>query len=63
MKRQTLTRSLKIVSVPAEMTMEDEREAESRKDIEVAPALIAVHPDEHCIAVAVGPDLRVFDLL
>lgn len=43
--------------------MEDEREAESRKDIEVAPALIAVHPDEHCIAVAVGPDLRVFDLL
>ncbi|RDX88696.1 tRNA (guanine-N(7)-)-methyltransferase non-catalytic subunit wdr4 [Mucuna pruriens] len=33
------------------------------KDIEVAPALIAVHPDQCSVAVAVGPHLRVFDLV
>ncbi|KAK7336772.1 hypothetical protein VNO77_17320 [Canavalia gladiata] len=38
-------------------------EAESKKDVEVAPALIAVHPDGCSVAVAVGPDLRVFDLV
>ena len=41
----------------------DEAEAESNRDVEVAPALIAVHPDQTSVAVAVGPDLRVFDLL
>lgn len=43
--------------------MDEEREPESTKDVEVAPALIAVHPDHHSVAVAVGPDLRVFDLM
>ncbi|KAK7843915.1 trna (guanine-n(7)-)-methyltransferase non-catalytic subunit wdr4 [Quercus suber] len=36
-------------------------EGETNKDIEVAPALIAVHPTQKSIAVAVGSDLRVFD--
>jgi len=46
-------------------TMDEEVAAsESRKETtEVAPALIAVHPNGHHIAVAVGPDLRVFNLL
>ncbi|KAF3436276.1 hypothetical protein FNV43_RR23368 [Rhamnella rubrinervis] len=35
---------------------------ESNKEIEVAPALIAVHPNQESVAVAVGSDLRVFDL-
>ncbi|KAK7396381.1 hypothetical protein VNO78_17346 [Psophocarpus tetragonolobus] len=38
-------------------------EPESNNDIEVAPALIAVHPDQSYITVAVGPHLRVFDLI
>ncbi|KAL5155095.1 tRNA (guanine-N(7)-)-methyltransferase non-catalytic subunit WDR4 [Glycine soja] len=38
-------------------------ESESKNDTEVAPALIAVHPDQSSVAVAVGPHLRVFDLL
>jgi tRNA (guanine-N(7)-)-methyltransferase subunit TRM82 len=37
-------------------------EGETNKDIEVAPALIAVHPTQKSVAVAVGSDLRVFDL-
>ncbi|KAF5462663.1 hypothetical protein F2P56_018651 [Juglans regia] len=37
-------------------------EAETHKDIEVAPALIAVHPTQDSVAVSVGSDLRVFDL-
>ncbi|KAL9331794.1 hypothetical protein ACSQ67_001404 [Phaseolus vulgaris] len=36
---------------------------EPKKDIEVAPALIAVHPNQCSVAVAVGHHLRVFDLL
>ena len=36
-------------------------EGETNKDIEVAPALIAVHPTQKSVAVAVGSDLRVFD--
>ncbi|VVA13931.1 PREDICTED: tRNA [Prunus dulcis] len=40
--------------------MED---GETNKDSEVAPALIAVHPTQNSVAVAVGSDLRVFDLL
>lgn len=36
---------------------------ETNKDSEVAPALIAVHPTHSSVAVAVGSDLRVFDLL
>ncbi|XP_008235396.1 PREDICTED: tRNA (guanine-N(7)-)-methyltransferase non-catalytic subunit wdr4 [Prunus mume] len=36
---------------------------ETNKDSEVAPALIAVHPTQNSVAVAVGSDLRVFDLL
>ncbi|KAL1351520.1 hypothetical protein HN51_015439 [Arachis hypogaea] len=43
---------------------EAEAEVESNRDnVEVAPALIAVHPEQISVAVAVGPDLRVFDLL
>ncbi|XP_047152165.1 tRNA (guanine-N(7)-)-methyltransferase non-catalytic subunit wdr4 [Vigna umbellata] len=38
-------------------------DSEPKKDIEVAPALIAVHPDQCSVAVAVGHHLRVFDLL
>ncbi|EEF37605.1 tRNA (guanine-N(7)-)-methyltransferase non-catalytic subunit wdr4 [Ricinus communis] len=36
--------------------------AENNKEIEVAPALISVHPTQNSVAVAVGSDLRVFDL-
>lgn len=38
-------------------------EGDTNKDVEVAPALIAVHPTEKSVAVAVGSDLRVFDLV
>ncbi|XP_052169941.1 uncharacterized protein LOC127786522 isoform X2 [Diospyros lotus] len=37
-------------------------EGEHSRDREVAPALIAVDPAEQSVAVAVGSDLRVFDL-
>ncbi|XP_054802195.1 uncharacterized protein LOC129305966 isoform X2 [Prosopis cineraria] len=37
-------------------------EGEANKEVEVAPALIAVHPVQKSVAVAVGPSLRVFDL-
>lgn len=37
-------------------------EGENCKDIQVAPALIAVHPTQKSITVAVGSELRVFDL-
>ncbi|GFZ13614.1 transducin/WD40 repeat-like superfamily protein [Actinidia rufa] len=43
-----------------ETAMED---GDNNRDMEVAPALIAVHPTRESIAVAVGSDLRVFDLL
>ncbi|KAI4349489.1 hypothetical protein L6164_010072 [Bauhinia variegata] len=39
--------------------MED---GETNKDVEVAPALIAVQPNQRSVAVAVGADLRVFNL-
>lgn len=42
-----------------ETIMED---GEQNKEMEVAPALIAVHPTQDSVAVAVGSDLRVFDL-
>ncbi|XP_050364966.1 uncharacterized protein LOC126783526 [Argentina anserina] len=42
--------------------MEDTYE-ETNKDTEVAPALIAVHPTQKSVALAIGSDLRVFDLL
>ncbi|KAG5246227.1 tRNA (guanine-N(7)-)-methyltransferase non-catalytic [Salix suchowensis] len=35
---------------------------ENNRDLEVAPALISVHPTQDSVAVAVGSDLRVFDL-
>lgn len=37
-------------------------EGENNRDVEVAPALIAVHPIQKYVAVAIGSDLRVFDL-
>ncbi|KAJ4954425.1 hypothetical protein NE237_011208 [Protea cynaroides] len=37
-------------------------EGETNKEMEVAPALIAVHPLEKSVAVAAGAELRVFDL-
>ncbi|PSS11688.1 Transcription factor CP2-like protein [Actinidia chinensis var. chinensis] len=43
-----------------ETAMED---GDNNRDMEVAPALIAVHPTRESIAVAVGSDLRVSDLL
>ncbi|KAA8550843.1 hypothetical protein F0562_002527 [Nyssa sinensis] len=42
-----------------ETTME---EGDHSRDTEVAPALVAVHPTQRSVAVAVGSDLRVFDL-
>ncbi|KAK2417585.1 Transducin/WD40 repeat superfamily protein [Trifolium repens] len=42
--------------------MEEELATETRKETEVAPALIAVHPNGHHIAVAVGSELRIFNL-
>ncbi|GMH27953.1 hypothetical protein Nepgr_029796 [Nepenthes gracilis] len=44
---------------PEETQME---ERENNREMEVAPALIAVHPFDKSVAVAVGSDLRVFDL-
>jgi len=37
-------------------------ERDSNLPTEVAPALIAVHPFDQSVAVAVGPEIRVFDL-
>lgn len=37
-------------------------EGENNKDTEVAPALIEVHPAQKFVVVAIGSDLRVFDL-
>ncbi|GAB4830403.1 hypothetical protein Ancab_020040 [Ancistrocladus abbreviatus] len=49
-----------------EMIIETEEsqmeEQENGRDVEVAPALIAVHPFNGAVAVAVGSDLRIFDL-
>ncbi|KAL6978548.1 hypothetical protein U1Q18_020216 [Sarracenia purpurea var. burkii] len=42
-----------------ETTME---EGDNRREMEVAPALIAVHPTQASVAVTVGSDLRVFDI-
>ncbi|GMI69356.1 tRNA modification 82 [Hibiscus trionum] len=47
-------------------TQEDaqvEESEQNNKDMEVAPALISVHPTRSSVAVAVGSDLRVFSLL
>ncbi|XWS76381.1 hypothetical protein CRYUN_Cryun01aG0171400 [Craigia yunnanensis] len=47
-------------------TEEDTQMVESEqnnKDVEVAPALISVHPTQNSVAVAVGSDLRVFNFL
>ncbi|XP_050237247.1 uncharacterized protein LOC126686968 isoform X2 [Mercurialis annua] len=48
------------------MEMEDNQieaaENNHSRDIEVAPALISVHPAQTSVAVAVGSDLRIFDL-
>lgn len=35
---------------------------EQSKEMEVAPALISVHPLQHSLALALGSDLRIFDL-
>ncbi|CAN4113674.1 unnamed protein product [Withania somnifera] len=37
-------------------------DCEHNRESEVAPALIAVHPAQHSVAVAVGSNLRVFNL-
>ncbi|KAJ0927934.1 putative transcription factor WD40-like family [Helianthus annuus] len=44
---------------PMNTTEDNNKEA---LEAEVAPALISVHPAHHSVAVAVGSDLRVFDL-
>jgi hypothetical protein len=57
-------------SIPTQLTalsaasMEDTavEEAEVSGAAEFAPALVAAHPQGHSVAVAVGPELRVFDL-
>lgn len=38
-------------------------EKETNRNVEVAPALIAVHPNQNSVSVAIGSDLRVYDLL
>ncbi|KAK3193752.1 hypothetical protein Dsin_025062 [Dipteronia sinensis] len=45
--------------------MEDNQieDGEKNTNVEVAPALISVHPTQNSVAVAVGSDLRVYDLL
>ncbi|KAF6140003.1 hypothetical protein GIB67_020394 [Kingdonia uniflora] len=40
----------------------EEVENNDRELLEVAPALISVHPFEKSVVVAIGPELRVFDL-
>ncbi|XVE73107.1 hypothetical protein DITRI_Ditri11bG0091000 [Diplodiscus trichospermus] len=40
-----------------------EESEENNKDVDVAPTLIAVHPNQNSVAVVVGPDLRVFNLM
>ncbi|GFP92313.1 tRNA (guanine-n(7)-)-methyltransferase non-catalytic subunit wdr4 [Phtheirospermum japonicum] len=44
--------------------MEDNHmeESDQKLEIEVAPALISVHPDQISVSVSVGSDLRVFNL-
>ncbi|KAJ4845261.1 hypothetical protein Tsubulata_034376 [Turnera subulata] len=37
-------------------------DGDANREVEVAPALIAVHPTQNSVAVAVGSDLRFFDL-
>ncbi|XWS36319.1 hypothetical protein CRYUN_Cryun20dG0074900 [Craigia yunnanensis] len=47
-------------------TVEDtqlEESEQNNKDVEVAPALISVHPTQNSVAVAVGSNLCVFNLL
>ncbi|GMI98761.1 tRNA modification 82 [Hibiscus trionum] len=47
-------------------TQEDapmEESEQNNKDTEASPALISVHPTQNSVAVAVGSDLRVFNLL
>lgn len=43
------------------MEEHDMDEGEQKLDAEVAPALIAVHPNQKSVSVAIGSDLRVFD--
>ena len=42
--------------------MEEEALIEGENTKELAPALIAVHPLEKYVVVAIGSELRVFDL-
>ena len=42
------------------MEEHDIDESEQQLEAEVAPALIAVHPNQKFVSVAVGSDLRVF---
>lgn len=37
-------------------------DGENSREGEVAPALIAIHPREKYAVVAVGPELRVYDI-
>lgn len=37
-------------------------ESEQKLETEVAPALIAVHPNQNFISVSIGSELRVFNL-
>ncbi|XP_074583667.1 uncharacterized protein LOC141839747 [Curcuma longa] len=49
--------------VSAAVDVENElNEEEKNKDVEVSPAIIAIHPYEKSVAVAVGSELRLFDL-
>lgn len=40
-----------------------EESEQNNKDVEVAPALISVHPTQNSVSVVVGSDLRIFNLL
>ncbi|XVF80812.1 hypothetical protein PTKIN_Ptkin15bG0105300 [Pterospermum kingtungense] len=46
-----------------EDTQMEETEQNNKDVVEVAPSLISVHPTQNSVAVAVGSDLRIFNLL
>lgn len=45
-----------------EDTAMEDSEHNNNIETEVAPALISLHPSQQSVAVAVGSDLRVFNL-
>lgn len=61
-KRQNPRTTPYLLSHIAKMEEPAIEEGDNHRDVEVAPALISVHPDHKFIVVSIGSDLRVFDL-